>query len=77
VEALKYCHLQDFSFHAALGENKYPFSIEPIALIIPDAEIFVYGKEVIDFHIVDYEALSTLNISATQELSKKNRRVGS
>lgn len=31
---------------------------------------FVYGEEVADFRTVDYEALTTLNISATQELSK-------
>lgn len=30
--------------------------------------VFVYGREVNDFHTVDYEALTTLNISATQEL---------
>lgn len=34
-------------------------------------EVFVYGKLVNDFHTVDYEALSTLNISATQELIKR------
>jgi hypothetical protein len=33
--------------------------------------VFVYGKEVNDFHTVDYEALSALNISATQELVKQ------
>ena len=32
--------------------------------------IFVYGEEVDDFRTVDYEGLTTLNISATQELSK-------
>jgi uncharacterized coiled-coil protein SlyX len=31
---------------------------------------FVYGEEVNDFRTIDYEGLSTLNISATQELSK-------
>jgi hypothetical protein len=31
---------------------------------------FVYGEEVNDFRTVDYEGLSTLNISATQELTK-------
>ncbi len=36
-----------------------------------DGEVFVYGKEVNDFHTVDYEALSTLNISATQALLKR------
>jgi hypothetical protein len=35
------------------------------------SSVFVYGKEVNDFHTVDYEALSTLNISATQELVKQ------
>jgi hypothetical protein len=34
-------------------------------------KVFVYGREVNDFHTVDYEALSTLNISATQELLKR------
>ena len=32
--------------------------------------IFVYGKQVNDFRTVDYDALSMLNISATQELYK-------
>ncbi len=35
-----------------------------------DGKVFVYGREVNDFRSVDYEALSTLNISATQELVK-------
>jgi hypothetical protein len=38
---------------------------------VSDGSVFVYGKEVSDFHTVDYEALSTLNISATQELVKQ------
>ncbi|HLP18834.1 MAG TPA: tail fiber domain-containing protein, partial [Chitinophagales bacterium] len=33
-------------------------------------QVFVYGREVKDFRAVDYEALTTLNISATQELLK-------
>ncbi len=35
-----------------------------------DGKVFVYGREVNDFRAVDYEALTTLNISATQELVK-------
>ncbi len=35
-----------------------------------EGEVFVYGREVNDFHVVDYDALSMLNISATQELYK-------
>jgi Chaperone of endosialidase len=34
-------------------------------------KIFVFGREVNDFRTVDYEALGTLNISATQELLKR------
>ncbi len=36
-----------------------------------EGRVFVYGREVSDFHVVDYEALTTLNISATQALIKK------
>ncbi len=37
---------------------------------IKSNSIFVYGEEVDDFRTVDYEGLTTLNISATQELNK-------
>ncbi len=37
---------------------------------IKTSKVFVYGEEVADFRTVDYEGLMTLNISATQELSK-------
>lgn len=33
-------------------------------------KVFVFGQQVQDFRTVDYEALTTLNISATQELLK-------
>ena len=35
-----------------------------------DGQVFIYGKEVDDFRGVDYDALSMLNISATQELHR-------
>ena len=37
--------------------------------------VFVYGREVDDFHTVDYEAISMLNVSATQELAKEVERL--
>lgn len=37
-----------------------------------EGEVFVYGREVHDFHVVDYTALSMLNISAVQELARQN-----
>ncbi|MFN8239090.1 MAG: tail fiber domain-containing protein [Chitinophagales bacterium] len=47
------------------------------SFVIPDninrdsANIFVYGREVHDKALVDYDGLTTLNISATQELAKQ------
>ncbi len=35
-----------------------------------DVKMFIYGKRVDDYRSVDYDGVSTLNISATQELSK-------
>ncbi|MFM8450454.1 MAG: tail fiber domain-containing protein, partial [Haliscomenobacter sp.] len=32
---------------------------------------FVYGKEISDFHTVDYDKIHTLNVSATQELARR------
>ena len=34
--------------------------------------VFIYGRQVDDFHTVDYEAISMLNVSATQQLAKEN-----
>ena len=34
-------------------------------------EVFVYGYEVNDFHILTKESIYTLNVSATQELCRK------
>ena len=34
-------------------------------------QVFVYGKEINDFHSVDYDRIFTLNVSATQELARR------
>ena len=34
-------------------------------------KVFVYGKQCTDLKAVDYDAISMLNVSATQELAKK------
>ncbi len=34
-------------------------------------QVFVYGREVNDFRTVDYDAISMLNVSATQELARQ------
>lgn len=38
-------------------------------------KVFVFGREVDDFRTVDYEAISMLNVSATQELARKVERL--
>lgn len=35
-----------------------------------EKEVFVYGREVNDFRTVDYDAISMLNVSATQQVKK-------
>lgn len=35
------------------------------------ADVFVFGKQVNDFRVVDYDRIYTLNVSATQELIKR------
>jgi hypothetical protein len=47
------------------GKDSFRVKIDKIG------NVFVYGRQVNDFHTVDYEALTTLNVSATQELLKK------
>jgi hypothetical protein len=37
----------------------------------PDEKVFVYGREVRDFRALDYEAVSMLNVSATQEIKRE------
>lgn len=46
-------------------------SSSTFTVALPDSgQVFVYGRQVSDFRTVDYEALTTLNISATQQLYK-------
>jgi hypothetical protein len=38
---------------------------------LTEKEVFVYGRQVDDFHAVDYDAIAMLNVSATQELYRQ------
>ncbi|GGD82489.1 hypothetical protein GCM10011514_53210 [Emticicia aquatilis] len=51
--------------------NEKGFQIINPQSSIFNQSVFVYGREISDFRSVDYEALSTLNISATQALLKR------
>ena len=44
------------------------FLKDQIEFSLEDQEVFVYGKSVDDFHIVDYDGLAMLAISTIQEL---------
>ena len=57
------------SIHAALDKNKLTIRIPTK----PDPKytaLFLYGTKINNLLSVDYEAISTLNVSATQELYK-------
>lgn len=45
------------------------------SLKAPTDPCFVYGREVSDFRTVDYDAVSMLNVSATQELARQLKTV--
>ena len=52
----------------------YAFIHSPMQLLwfaIEMYMLFVFGREVKDFRNVDYEAISMLNVSATQELARQ------
>lgn len=51
------------------------FKVSSLATDI--SKVFVYGREVSDFHTVDYEAVAMLNVSATQELVKQMEQLKS
>lgn len=42
-----------------------------VTLDNPESDYFVFGKKVNDFRAVDYDAISMLNVSATQELARE------
>lgn len=50
-----------------VGEGKFRTAFAPA----DESKVFVFGREVDDFRVVDYEAISMLNVSATQELSRR------
>lgn len=55
--------------------NEHGFQIINPKSKIVNQQVFVYGREVSDFRSVDYEALSMLNVSATQALLKRLNEV--
>lgn len=60
-------NLQSFDIVAIPSPNE-------VIINAPDIKtnrVFVYGEQVPDFRTVDYEGLTTLNISATQEISRE------
>ncbi|MBI3195313.1 MAG: hypothetical protein HYZ34_12735 [Ignavibacteriae bacterium] len=57
---------QEFDVVAVSDNHTFSVTYEQ-----PQNKVFVYGKQVDDFHVVDYEAIAMLNVSATQELAKQ------
>ncbi|MEM6318770.1 MAG: tail fiber domain-containing protein [Bacteroidota bacterium] len=48
------------------------FRVKPSIVHRQPSTVFVYGRQVHDFHTVDYQAIAMLNVSATQQLAKEN-----
>ncbi|MFZ7114593.1 MAG: tail fiber domain-containing protein [Bacteroidota bacterium] len=69
-DKVKWYHLNNTSAYNSVSEIHSEFCFElDIADDIKD--LFIYGKEVNDFRTVDYDTITMLNVSATQELSRK------
>lgn len=58
-----------------LETNPKGFRVSPTADCQLLTVIFIYGRQVDDFHTVDYDAISMLNVSATQQLAKENEEL--
>ena len=54
---------------AVLGDNTFVLSGVEKA----PSRVFVFGKKVNDFHVVDYDQLFSMNIGATQQLAAENQ----
>jgi len=57
-------------FAIVLTASKHAFTAR-LKRIHDGEKVFIYGRQVDDLRIVDYDAISMLNVSATQELAKK------
>lgn len=57
----------DFYRIAEITTDRFRFDLDHTGTV------FIYGREVDDFHTVDYQALSMLNVSATQALYEQLR----
>jgi hypothetical protein len=66
-ERVKLIGSKEESVHEVLevGDGKFRTDFKS------DGEVFVYGREVNDFRSVDYDAISMLNVSATQQLKRE------
>jgi hypothetical protein len=57
-------------FTVSKTETAQSFSVSEWASPLPE-KLLVYGREVKDFKAVNYQEISNLNISATQELARR------
>ena len=68
-----------FGDKTEMKETKVNAVVDEHRFVITCAEapksLFVYGKHVSDFHTVDYDAVSMLHLSATQEIKKQNDKL--
>ncbi|MBL7778316.1 MAG: tail fiber domain-containing protein [Chitinophagales bacterium] len=65
-EKVKLIFADQSQVYTVLSANEKEFEVNEEK----EGSVFVFGREVNDFRVVDYEALAMLNISATQQLLK-------
>ena len=83
-ERVKIITEESAEIYTVTQAETHRFKVANLTLNTNDLALFVYGREVDDFHTVDYEAIAMLNVSATQaqqklieELQKKNEELES
>lgn len=59
----------DESVAAIINDDTFVLS----GISAPLSQVFVFGKKVDDFRVVDYDQLFDMNISATQQLAAENQ----
>lgn len=72
-ERVKIISRDKSDIYAVLDVESDRFKVSGLNLSMDKGElltVFIYGREVDDFHTVDYEAIAMLNVSATQGLAQ-------
>jgi hypothetical protein len=71
LKFIQYNNTEIFGTVIKLENNNLTILLDDPLLDSNNFKIFLYGKQVDDFHVIDKDQLLTINFSATKELDKK------